>query len=117
VATAKSSEGAKSGGGSGKSGKAGNPAHYYGIVKRPLVTEKSTSMQAMRNQFTFEVASTSNKVEVRKAIETLFSVTVLKVNMVSMPSKARRAFGRPGTTKPWKKAVVTLKKGDSIDVS
>ena len=94
-----------------------NPLHYYSVVRRPLVTEKSTAMQSMRNQFTFEVAASANKVEVRKAIETLFSVKVMKVNIVSMPSKARRTFGRPGATKPWKKAVVTLKKGDSIDVS
>jgi large subunit ribosomal protein L23 len=90
---------------------------YYSIVRRPVVTEKSTSMQAMRNQFTFEVASESNKIQVKKAIEVLFSVKVLKVNMVSMPSKARRTLGRPGTTKPWKKAVVTLKQGDSIAIT
>jgi large subunit ribosomal protein L23 len=94
-----------------------NPAQYYDIVRRPVVTEKSTSMQAMRNQFTFEVAASANKVEVKKAIETLFSVKVLKVNMVSMQGKQKRTFGRPGSTKPWKKAVVTLKQGDSIDVS
>ena len=94
-----------------------NPNQYYDVIRRPLVTEKSTAMQGLRNQFTFEVAASANKVEVRKAIETLFSVKVVKVNIVSMPSKARRTFGRPGATKPWKKAVVTLKKGDSIDVS
>ena len=94
-----------------------NPAQYYTVVRRPVVTEKSTSMQQMRNQFTFEVASTANKVEVRKAVETLFSVKVLKVNIVSMRGKARRMFGRPGETKPWKKAVVTLRKGDSIDIA
>lgn len=93
-----------------------NPAQYYDVVRRPVVTEKSASMQAMRNQFTFEVASSANKVEVKKAIETLFSVKVVKVNMVSMQGKQKRTFGRPGSTKPWKKAVVTLKKGDSIDV-
>lgn len=93
-----------------------NPAQYYDIVRRPVVTEKSASMQAMRNQFTFEVASSANKVEVKKAVETLFSVKVLKVNMVSMQGKQKRTFGRPGSTKPWKKAVVTLKKGDTIDV-
>lgn len=93
-----------------------NPAQYYDIVRRPVVTEKSASMQAMRNQFTFEVAASANKVEVKKAIETLFSVKVLKVNMVSMQGKQKRTFGRPGSTKPWKKAVVTLKQGDSIDV-
>lgn len=94
-----------------------NPAQYYGVVRRPVVTEKSTSMQALRNQFTFEVADGANKVEVRKAIETLFSVKVVKVNMVSVPSKQKRTFGRPGETRPWKKAVVTLRKGDSIDIS
>lgn len=94
-----------------------NPNQYFDVIRRPLVTEKSTAMQGMRNQFTFEVSADTNKVEVRKAIETLFSVKVLKVNIVSMPSKARRMFGRPGQTKPWKKAVVTLRKGDSIDVS
>ena len=93
-----------------------NPAQYYDLVRRPVVTEKSTSMQAMRNQFTFEVAASANKVEVKKAIETLFSVKVLKVNMVSMQGKQKRTFGRPGSTKPWKKAVVTLKQGDSIDI-
>ena len=93
-----------------------NPAQYYDIVRRPVVTEKSASMQAMRNQFTFEVAASANKVEVKKAIETLFSVKVVKVNMVSMQGKTKRTFGRPGSTKPWKKAVVTLKQGDSIDI-
>jgi large subunit ribosomal protein L23 len=94
-----------------------NPAQYYDVVRRPIVTEKSTSMQSMRNQFTFEVARSANKVEVKKAIETLFSVKVLKVNIVNLPAKQKRTFGRPGATKPWKKAVVTLKKGDSIDIS
>ena len=94
-----------------------NPNQYYDVIRRPLVTEKSTAMQGMRNQFTFEVAASANKVEVRKAIETLFSVKVVKVNMVSMQGKQKRTFGRPGETKPWKKAVVTLKKGDSIDIS
>ena len=94
-----------------------NPAQYYDIVRRPIVTEKSAAMQASRNQFTFEVACSANKVEVKKAIETLFSVKVVKVNMVNLPSKQKRTFGRPGETKPWKKAVVTLKQGDSIDIS
>lgn len=90
---------------------------YYDVVRRPVVTEKSTSMQAMRNQFTFEVATSANKVEVKKAIEALFSVKVVKVNIVTLPGKQKRAFGRPGQTKPWKKAVVTLKQGDTIDIS
>lgn len=94
-----------------------NPAQYYGVVRRPVVTEKSTVMQNLRNQFTFEVADSANKVEVRKAIETLFSVKVVKVNMVTMAAKRRRVFGRPGHTPSWKKAVVTLREGDSIDIN
>jgi large subunit ribosomal protein L23 len=94
-----------------------SPIRYYDVVRRPVVTEKSTSMQALRNQFTFEVAPSTNKVEVKKAIEALFSVKVVKVNIVTLPGKQKRAFGRPGHTKPWKKAVVTLKQGDSIDLS
>lgn len=94
-----------------------NPSQYYELLRRPIVTEKSSSLQGRCNQFCFEVASTTNKVEVRKAIETLFSVKVVKVNIVNMPSKQKRTFGRPGETRPWKKAVVTLRKGDSIEIA
>ncbi len=94
-----------------------NPAQFYNVIRRPLVTEKSSTMQGLRNQFSFEVATAANKSEVRKAVETLFSVKVVKVNMANVPGKARRMFGRPGETRPWKKAVVTLRQGDSIDIS
>ncbi len=92
-----------------------NPNLYYGVVRRPVVTEKSTTMQGMRNQYTFEVHPDTNKTEVRKAVETLFEVKVTKINMVSVPGKLRRFLGRPGRTRPWKKAVVTLKEGDTIE--
>lgn len=94
-----------------------NPAKFYDIVRRAVVTEKSTAMQSMRNQFTFEVAPGANKIEVRKAVEALFSVKVVKVNMLGVPGKMRRTFGRPGQTRAWKKAVVTLRQGDTIDIS
>lgn len=94
-----------------------NPNQYYDIVRRPLVTEKSTSAQERCNQYSFEVAPDANKVEIRKAIETLFSVKVKGVNVVRMPSKRRRMFGRPGLSRPWKKAIVTLKKGETIELS
>lgn len=94
-----------------------NPNQYYDVLRRPLVTEKTTSMQERCNQYCFEVASTSNKVEVRKAVETLFSVKVESVNILRMPSKHRRMFGRPGATRPWKKAIVTLREGDTIEVA
>ncbi|MEY4672961.1 MAG: ribosomal subunit protein [Planctomycetota bacterium] len=93
-----------------------NPIPFYDLIRRPLVTEKSTTLQDLRNQYTFEVADKANKSEVRKAVETLFSVKVVKVNIVTMPGKARRVFGRPGMSPGWKKAIITLRKGDSIEV-
>ena len=94
-----------------------NAAQFYDVIRRPIVTEKSAGQQEARKQFTFEVANSANKVEVRKAVETLFSVTVESVNMVSMPAKRRRVFGRPGHIPAWKKAVVKLKAGDSINLN
>ena len=94
-----------------------NQAQYYDVLRRPLVTEKSTVLQNLRNQYSFEVADSANKIEVKKAVEALFSVKVVKVNMVRMPAKRRRVFGRPGHTPAWRKAVVTLKDGDSIDIN
>jgi len=93
-----------------------NPIPFYDLIRRPLVTEKSTTLQDLRNQYTFEVADKANKSEVRKAVETLFSVKVVKVNIVTVPGKARRVFGRPGMSPGWKKAIITLRKGDSIEV-
>jgi len=94
-----------------------NPNQYYDLIRRPVVTEKSSAMQGRHNKFSFEVAPSTNKVEVRKAVETLFKVKVLKVNLVSMRGKTRRTFGRLGHTRPWKKAVVTLKQGDTIEIT
>jgi large subunit ribosomal protein L23 len=95
----------------------GNPNQYDDVILGPLLTEKSSKLQGLRNEFRFEVAATANKSEIKKAVETLFSVKVLKVNVSNVPGKARRVFGRPGETKPWKKAVVTLSPGETIDVS
>lgn len=93
-----------------------NPLQYYSLIRRPLVTEKSTNLQGLRNQYTFEVHPEANKSEIRKAVETLFSVKVEKVNIVVVPGKQRRFLGRPGLSRPWKKAVVRLRKGDVIEI-
>lgn len=92
-----------------------NPSIYYDLLRRPHVTEKSTTLQELRNQLAFEVAPTANKSEVKKAVEALFKVKVVKVNIVNHPGKQRRTFGRPGETRTWKKALVTLRKGDAIE--
>jgi large subunit ribosomal protein L23 len=93
-----------------------DPTHYYHILRRPLLTEKSTALQEIRNQYFFEVHPKANKSEVRKAVETLFDVKVSKVNVINMPSKLRRFLGRPGRSAPWKKAIVTLREGHGIDL-
>ena len=93
-----------------------DPHNYYHVLKRPLLTEKSTALQEIRNQYCFEVHPDTNKSEVRKAVETLFEVEVAKVNILNMPTKLRRFLGRPGRTSPWKKAIVTLREGHGIDL-
>lgn len=83
------------------------------VLLRPLITEKNTLHQT-QNQYVFEVARRANKVEVQKAIETAFKVKVKKVRMVSMRGKVKQ-FGRmKGVRKFWKKAIVTVGKGDQI---
>ena len=93
-----------------------NPNLYYDILEKPHVTEKSTVLQGIRNQYTFRVAPSANKSEIKKAVETLFEVEVAKVNIVRLPGKHKRILGRPGHTGPWKKALVTLREGQSSDI-
>lgn len=88
---------------------------YRDIIKSPLVTEKST-MNSTLNKYTFEVDPTANKIEIRKAIENIFKVKVLKVNTVKVPSKKRRMGKYLGNTPERKKAIVTLKEGQSIQI-
>jgi len=88
--------------------------HIYEVLRRPLITEKSTALQAM-NKYAFEVAEGANKPMVRQAVEKAFKVTVTGVNVVTMRGKTRRMGRREITTNPWKKAVVTLKAGDKIE--
>ena len=80
----------------------------HDIIRRPIITEDS--MERLANKaYTFEVASCSNKVEIKKAIEELFGVKVAKVNTISMKSKSKRVGYHVGETSEWKKAIVTLK--------
>lgn len=87
----------------------------FGVIKRPVVTEKTT-LGADLNQYVFEVSLDSNKYQIRDAVEGLFDVSVTKVRTAVMPGKRKR-FGRHfGKRSNWKKAVVTLKEGDSIEI-
>ena len=87
----------------------------YDIIKRPIITEQSMEQTEMK-RYTFEVAKDSNKVEIRQAVEAIFNVTVTKVNTLNVKSKPKRMRGAAGRTRTWKKAMVTLKEGDSIEL-
>ncbi|MDY3118792.1 MAG: 50S ribosomal protein L23 [Peptoniphilus sp.] len=79
----------------------------FDIILRPIITEKS--MEDMENnKYTFEVAKTSNKSEIKKAIESIFSVKVAKVNTMNMTGKVKRQGVNVGKRPNWKKAIVTL---------
>ena len=88
--------------------------HLYQVLKRPVITEKSTELQT-RNKYAFEIAAGANKPMIKEAVEKAFSVKVTGVNVVTMPSKTRRVGRRQILTRPWKKAIVTLQEGDKIE--
>jgi large subunit ribosomal protein L23 len=87
----------------------------YQIIRRPLVTEKSTLSKANNNQLVFEVAPRANKVEIRRAIESIFNVRVLKVRTMQMQGKKKRTGRIIGRRRNWKKAIVTLGSGERIE--
>lgn len=89
---------------------------YYQIIKRPLVTEKTT-MIAENNVFTFEVLKGADKVEVKNAIEAIFNVKVAKVNILNQAGKVKRHRGFVGKRNDVKKAYVRLQEGQSIDLN
>jgi large subunit ribosomal protein L23 len=87
----------------------------YEIIKKPLITEKSTLQKEAQNQLSFEVDRRANKVEIRRAVEKVFNVTVLDVRTMQMQGKVKR-FGRTiGRRRHWKKALVTLAKGEHVE--
>lgn len=86
-----------------------------GIVKKPLVSEKSYNMAA-RQQYSFEVDKKANKTQVAKAIQNIFNVHVESVNTLIVKPKPKRVGRFQGKTKKWKKAIVTLREGDRIEI-
>ncbi len=85
------------------------------IIIRPILTEKSNELEAAFNQYTFEVHRAANKIEIGKAVEQVFGVRVDKVRTMVVRGDLRRVGRFYGKTRQWKKAVVTLHPGDSID--
>jgi large subunit ribosomal protein L23 len=85
------------------------------IIRRPMVTEKSTRQKEEARQYVFEVHRDANKIEIQSAVERLFKVKVLQVRTSNVLGKVKRLGRRTGKRPDWKKAVVTLKEGDRID--
>ena len=90
--------------------------HTFEVLRRPLITEKSTILQDAQNKYAFEVDPRANKVQVKAAVEEAFSVKVTDVNMATIKGKRKR-FGPRLVQRPsWKKAVVSLSPGDRIQI-
>ena len=85
------------------------------VIMRPLVTEKGMHRSTRYNAYAFEINPLATKADVRKAVEELFHVRVLRVHTVNRKGKPRRSRFRSGTTKDWKKAIVKLHSEDKID--
>jgi large subunit ribosomal protein L23 len=90
--------------------------HWREIIRRPVVTEKSSYMVDFNNQYTFVVHSRANKMQIKQAVELAYpEVSVEKIRVANMPAKRARRFRRVTTRKAgWKKAIVTLTPGDTI---
>lgn len=88
--------------------------HILEVLRRPIITEKSTGLQA-QHKYTFEVMTSANKQQIKQAVEQAFRVEVVKVNVMIVSGKWRGAGRRRGKTSEWKKAVVTLKPGQTIE--
>lgn len=87
-------------------------------IKKVLLTEKGTTLTEKSNQYFFRVDRAANKLEIKSAVENLFGVKVVRVNTMNRPGKRKRERSMNyGFTSPWKRAVVTLKEGDTIDLT
>lgn len=89
--------------------------NHYEIIKRPLVTEKTTAQKEGDNQITFEVDRRANRVEIRKAVERIFDVHVSDVRTMQVKGKVKQRGRIVGKRKDWKKAIVKLMPGERIE--
>jgi large subunit ribosomal protein L23 len=88
----------------------------YDIIKHIIRSEKGSSMLA-ENKYIFHVAGDANKIQIKQAVEEIYNVTVKKVNTLNLGGKWKRVRYKEGKTSDWKKAIVTLKQGDKIDIA
>ena len=90
--------------------------HLYDKILSPVVTEKSTNLSE-QNKIIFKVPSSANKVNLKKNIEKIFKVNVTKINIINKQNRTKLTRGRKVKVSGFKKAIITLKKGQSIDLT
>ena len=91
--------------------------NHFNILRQPVITEKSYSGTGASNQYTFRVSRDATKRQVKAAIEAIFEVKVEKVQVINLPSKAKRRGARVGTRPGYRKAVIRLAEGHSLEVA
>jgi large subunit ribosomal protein L23 len=87
---------------------------YHHLIRGSIITEKTHALKELGNKVTFKVAVKANKIEIRKAVEEIFKVKVLRVNTIRMRGKKKRMGRTEGVRPDWKKAIVTLAPGEKI---
>jgi large subunit ribosomal protein L23 len=88
--------------------------NIYEVIKRPILTEKSTILKDTANKIVFEVDRRANKLEIKQAVEKIFKVKVLAVHTINVKGKVKRFKNLLGKRSDWKKAIVTLKPGEKM---
>ncbi len=91
--------------------------YLHDLIRKPIITEKSTILTDVSNKYVFEVSPDANKANVKKAVEFIFDVKVQKVNVINQLGKTKRFKGKLGKRSDFKKAIVTLNENDQIDFS
>lgn len=90
-------------------------AHIADVLKKPVLTEKSLTLQSTENKYTFDVDVKANKTEIKQAVEKMFGVKVVTVNVMNIKPKKKRMGKYEGTTNRRRKAIVTLAEGEEIN--
>jgi large subunit ribosomal protein L23 len=91
--------------------------HHFNTLRKPVITEKSYTATGEANQYTFRIAPDATKVQVKAAIEAIFEVKVEKVQVINMPSKEKRRGVHSGTRSGYRKAIIRLAEGQSLEVA
>lgn len=89
--------------------------NIYDVIKKPLITEKGTKLKEENNTIILQVSTEANKMDIKRAVETVFKVKVADVRTITFKGKKKRLGARQGVRSDWKKAVVTLKEGETVE--